>query len=340
MNGRIASCVLVFVLACGVGAQVPFEEALDPELSGALPEIFAPPSSPLAEMGEEAPRCGGIAAVIPYPYCHSGTGGGLAFCPGNGARGPSLLFLTQTTYEEDFVWLDSLTFEELGRCDPGDNKTIAAAVFDSRLGCGGESLFVANSTVGSGTIRQMQLFPATCPTSCGCCQPGDNGEDAIACRAGALCQPLREFGFEGYVRGHRVEALAVAELRAFARPLLVAGNFTTGEILFVDPSSPSEDAERVERVHHCSIYDAGRIVRPTGLAWPGDESLLVASRDTGLVYRIDPVSCDVISRCRPLGSGGLNGLAYDRAQRKLFVADDEYSVIFRMEPPAAGPDCS
>lgn len=278
-----------------------------------------------------------------YPYCHSGLGAGLTLFRSSVFTPPSsLLFLTQTPGNEDVVYLDPANpANEVARCCPANHATIGAmASNNGRIICNLTSVFVANVTVGAGSIFEIDPLGGGAPTSTNkCACPTSTGDDAIACNAGTVCSQLRQFTFPGLTSTTRVEGMAVM-LPSWSTPSLLAVSTIT-RVHFVDPSSPSCTASSVNVVGTCQIFDGATLVRPTGMTAQGDD-LVVGDRFTRMLYRVRTsvdaagnVLCTVISKCRAPGAGDVNGVASANAlsSREIQVLDDTTNRIYRVAGP-------
>lgn len=286
--------------------------------------------------------CDNLASV-PYPYCHSGLGAGLTLFRSPVVAPPtSLLFLTQTPGNEDVVYLDPPNpANEVARCCPANHATIGAmASNNGRIICNLNSVFVANVTVGAGSIFEIDPLGGGAPTSTNkCACPTSTGDDAIACSAGTVCSQLRQFTFPGLTSTTRVEGMAVM-IPSWSIPSLLAVSTIT-RVHFVDPSTPSCNAASVNVVGVCQIFDGATLVRPTGMTAQGDD-LVVGDRFTRMLYRVKTsvdaagnLLCTVISKCRAPGAGDVNGVASANAlnSREIQVLDDTTHRIYRVAGP-------
>ena len=295
------------------------------------------PGSPTSP-GPGLPPCM-VISETPFPYCNSGSSTALAYRPATAPLvADQLFFLTQTTQAEDIVWLDTAdAATELDRCCPQSSITIGGMTHNQVFDCGSlDTLFVANVTTGSGTIREIDVLGGS-PTSVENCTTG--GGDELACSSGGLCTQRRSFNFAGLSAGTRVEAMTIIDGPFSSTPLLVVS--TISKLHFVDPTSPSCGSAAVDVIGTCTIIDpvTSATVLIHGLASPGGDDLLVAERTTGTLYRVAVTqsgaifSCDVVDSCMVPAATSPDALTFDPAAQVMFVGDRDSDTIVEMTPP-------
>ena len=356
-------------LGCSVGAgAAPDDRDRDGLPDGQDRPRESRERDPISLMAEAAGESCGLDRSVPYPYCHTGLGAGLTLRPAQGTAPRTLAFLTQTTFEDDVVWLQAgdVTTEE-ARCSPQrrggvplgiiPNDTIGALAYNDLIGCSGtDTLFAAGGTNSVGWINETAVYSPPTVTSANKCAGGASGDDNLAEPAGDDCTYLRRFGFSNLAKesfpgagdGDSVDAMAVMDLAPGVLPPLLAVAVREDQtIYFVDPSTPSCAAEiDVAELGSCQVASPLRptqFLEPKGMAWAGGTQLFVSDVMDDFIYLldVDPLTfeCTIIDQC-PSPGPNIQALAYDRSTNQLYAADDELNLIFFGQFTSPCPDPS
>ena len=302
-----------------------------------------------------------FAEYQPYPYCDSGSAVGLTFRPDSGGT-DTLAFLVQTTFEEDIVWLNGCdVYTELARCCPTDSNSthqqvVAGLAYNELVDCSGlDTIFHADGATGYQTyVYENDVF-STSDTSCEKCEGTGNGQEELACADDDDCSYIRKFYFDGLDVNDIVPALTVVEgfTDEVTWPdMLVVSVFNDSKIYFVDPSTSCTDgADLGQPEGSCALLDSSNDpIRPRGLAYGGTVSgtptvpiLYAAEGDMLYVVKVEDdgtdLTCEVIEEGSAPGDD-IQGIAYDRGEQILYVADSDSQAIYFTEFGDCHPDCS